>query len=499
MKPRSALVVVVISLLQWARAAAAADLLFTPLPPCRVIDTRLSTTPPAGRLTPGTNYSFTLRNPLSSAGYSSQGGNPAGCGMPYFTTRAGSSSNEAKAVAVNIVAVSPTGPGNLRAWPTNQTMPQASVLNYAAVPGLNLANGVIVQTCDEVSALTPCTSGDVTFRADVSGAYLVVDITGYFHLPPQTTLGQTVAQNPLKIAMLQWYPAADFAIGFNAGGDINGPHALAFDGAHIWVANRLADSVTELNASDGSKVGTFSGGGDIYGPRALAFDGAHIWVANYTGNTVTQLNASDGSRVATFSAGATLDHPAALAFDGDHMWVANYGGNTVTRLAMDGFPASTVQYLSGPTALAFDGLYMWVANYLGNSVQRYDKYGALTSVGAAGGDINMPSALAFDGSHIWVANYGGNSVTELDASNGSKLGTFTAGGDISGPMALVFDGAHIWVANATGNSVTELDASNGSKVGTYRAGSDITGPMALAFDGSHVWVASTGNNRLQKF
>jgi len=50
----------------------------------------------------------------------------------------------------------------------------------------------------------------------------------------------------------------------------------------------------------------------------------------------------------------------------------------------------------------------------------------------------------------------GSEKSELNASDGSKVGTFTAGGDIGGPYGLVFDGAHIWVANLLGNSVDKL-------------------------------------------
>jgi len=34
--------------------------------------------------------------------------------------------------------------------------------------------------CDEQSA-TPCASGDISFKADVAGGFLVADVTGYFH------------------------------------------------------------------------------------------------------------------------------------------------------------------------------------------------------------------------------------------------------------------------------------------------------------------------------
>ena len=93
--------------------------------------------------------------------------------------------------------------------------------------------------------------------------------------------------------MLQWYNAANIPNRFTAGGDIIWPLGLTFDGAHIWVANNgntsSTGSVTELNASDGSEVGTFTAGGDVTTPWALAFDGAHIWVANQQGNSVDKL------------------------------------------------------------------------------------------------------------------------------------------------------------------------------------------------------------------
>jgi DNA-binding beta-propeller fold protein YncE len=74
------------------------------------------------------------------------------------------------------------------------------------------------------------------------------------------------------------------------------PLDLAFDGAHLWIVNLHGNSVTELNAGDGSLVQTLSGGS--YGfdsPGGIAFDGTHLWVANQDGNSVTELNASDGS------------------------------------------------------------------------------------------------------------------------------------------------------------------------------------------------------------
>jgi hypothetical protein len=74
----------------------------------------------------------------------------------------------------NFVAVNPAGAGDLRAWPSDHTIPLASILNYAAVPGLNLANGIAVPVRQDLEG------NDISVRADVSGADLVVDVVGYF-------------------------------------------------------------------------------------------------------------------------------------------------------------------------------------------------------------------------------------------------------------------------------------------------------------------------------
>ena len=128
-----------------------------------------------------------------------------------------------------------------------------------------------------------------------------------------------------------------------------GPGAMAFDGTHIWVVNGFSldgvgNSVTELNASDGSFVQTVSG--PFENPIDIAFDGTHLWVTNYLFNSVTELNASDGSIVQTLIGGSYgFNGPLGIFSDGTHVWVANSGGNSVTELnASDG---SWVQTLSG--------------------------------------------------------------------------------------------------------------------------------------------------------
>jgi len=162
-------------------AAVSTDLVFTAVTPCRVIDTRQPGA--GGKFAANETRSYVLGG--ATTDYSPQGGSAAGCGIPGLggvTLQ----ENLAKALAINIIAVAPDGAGDMRAWPANQSAPLASVINYSNLAGLNIANGVIVPMCDEQSA-TPCAGGDISFKADVAGAFLVADVTGYFHAPVADT------------------------------------------------------------------------------------------------------------------------------------------------------------------------------------------------------------------------------------------------------------------------------------------------------------------------
>ena len=93
------------------------------------------------------------------------------------------------------------------------------------------------------------------------------------------------------------------------------------------------NTVTELNASDGSVVGTYPAGTKPFGPSfdAITFDGSHIWMTNDSNNAVTELNASHGSLVGTYVM-PTGSWPAVIAFDGSHIWVASANNKAVTEL-----------------------------------------------------------------------------------------------------------------------------------------------------------------------
>jgi hypothetical protein len=155
---------------------AADDLVYTPVVPCRIVDSRN-----VGGVF-GTGETRNYHAYLTSGTFAPQGGAASNCAIP---------ANPA-AVALNLTVVSAGANNFLTAWPFNTTRPLASTLNYAA--GQVVANGALIPLCQ------PSCAAD--FSVFASGVDLIVDIVGYFAMPIATALQCTqVATTPTTIAV----------------------------------------------------------------------------------------------------------------------------------------------------------------------------------------------------------------------------------------------------------------------------------------------------------
>jgi hypothetical protein len=142
----------------------ASDLLYVPITPCRIIDTRLA----GGKVNASEVRDYRV---AGTAGFDAQGGKSGGCGIPI-----GASTPLAAAVMLNFVAVQPEGSGDLRSWPFGQSVPLAAVLTYDNLgPFFSISNGIVVPITGVNSV-----AADLSVRADFNRTHLVVDVTGYF-------------------------------------------------------------------------------------------------------------------------------------------------------------------------------------------------------------------------------------------------------------------------------------------------------------------------------
>ena len=160
-----------------ALGALSNDLVYTPIQPCRIIDTRSTA---AGSIANNSTRSFVA---INASSFTSQGGSATNCGTLGLN---------ATAVAINLTAVTPAAAGYATAYPFGTAQPVASSVNYTA--GAIVNNALIVQIPN------PLSSFDFTVYSFAQSHY-VADIVGYFAPPVATALQcQETANTDLSIA-----------------------------------------------------------------------------------------------------------------------------------------------------------------------------------------------------------------------------------------------------------------------------------------------------------
>src|SRR5262245_39142421 len=266
------LVIVSVSVLGWITTAntatlgnSAVDLVYSPVTPCRIIDTRVM----GGAILPALLRDFVV---AGTQDFEAQGGTVGGCGIPDTAT----------AAMLNFIAVNATGPGDLRVWPFGQPVPLASVINYAAVPGLNIANGAVVSLCDPATTACPF---DMRVQADANATHLVVDVMGFFQ--------STAPRGVVVIGA----PNTNTFLGFNAGNFTTTGSSNTGIGSEALFRNTTGNGNT-ATGSETLKFNTSGLGNTATGSTALAI--------NTTGsrNTATGVNSlfrntSGGDNTAT--------------------------------------------------------------------------------------------------------------------------------------------------------------------------------------------------------
>lgn len=151
------------------------DYVFTPVSPCRIVDTRTA----GGAMTAGSTREFYVYGP--GVAMTPQGGNAAGCTSPV---------GEPLGVMINVTAV-PIGSGNLRAYPADESTPTASLVNYKT--GTNIANAAAVKT---YAAPGP-KELEIYSSAD---SHVIIDVMGYYSAPEPTTLDRQVLETAFTVA-----------------------------------------------------------------------------------------------------------------------------------------------------------------------------------------------------------------------------------------------------------------------------------------------------------
>lgn len=412
---------------------------FSPITPCRLMDTRPGSTVGPRNAPLGANETYAAQ----VTGVNGQ------CTIPA----------DATAVVMNVTSVDPTAVGYLTLFPAGAVRPTASNLNVR--PGQAPTPNLVTVSLSAAGALAVYNAaGTVDVIADIAGYYTAESgPAGAIPGPP----GDPDRLSDQQIALLQW-GRKDFATGTE-------PTGVAYDGTYVWVTNATADTVSRIDRVTGARDDFATGSH----PEGIAFDGTSIWVTNLYADTVSKIDRITGAR-SDFPVG---DTPADIAFDGSNIWVTNRAADTVSRLSVAS--GSRTDYATGdiPGGIVFDGVSIWVANAGSDTVSKIKpSTGARTDYPAG----LQPGDLAFDGQFLWVTNPAVDTVTRLDRNSG----TITAYPTGDEPRGVLFDGTSIWVTNHWSNTVSQFDLATGARTDHATA----AGPQGLAFDGANVWVAN---------
>ena len=144
------------------------DMVYTPITPCRIADTRLA----GGAIAASSSRGFGV---WGFSSYTFQGGSATNCGLQ---------TESPKAAVLNVTVVSPSIAGYATVYPANAVShPNIASVNYAA-------GAIVNNSC--VTPLGTLSASDVQIFS-LAQAHYVVDIVGYYDAPHATPLDtQTV-------------------------------------------------------------------------------------------------------------------------------------------------------------------------------------------------------------------------------------------------------------------------------------------------------------------
>lgn len=206
------------------------DLVFTPVTPCRIMDTRFQTVP--ARIGPDAGVQRTV----VGSNYSAQGGVASSCGIPS-TGPAG--------IAINVATTNQSGTGSLRIIPTGAGNPPTAIMNYSPIQ--NISNAAVV-------AAAPGAGNNIFIYSASAAVDVIIDIMGYFTSPAATPVDNTIVNT--ATAVLSGVTFDVFSPACPAGYRLvsGGMNSTAYQGIANFTSSRPAQG-----ASNGIVTGTNTG------------------------------------------------------------------------------------------------------------------------------------------------------------------------------------------------------------------------------------------------
>ena len=275
--------------------------------------------------------------------------------------------------------------------------------------------------------------------------------------------------------------------------------AVTLDGAKVYVANSLANSVSVIDTATNAVTAITVGAN----PRSLAVtpDGLKVYVLNGGPNTVSVITVATGVVASPIPLGATQGSNAiAISPNGTKAYVTNYSGNSVSVITLPGNKVSGTTITNGilgPQGLTFspDGSFAYVTNRGASGAgaglaQITVASNLVTSSIPLTGSPNSV-LLTQDGKKAYVGNaVGGVTVVNLVAKTVES--NIVAGGDVSG-MALSLDGTKVYATSAVNGTVSVIEVVSNRLLAVVPEVQGASG-VAFSLDGAKAYVTNASSS-----
>ena len=199
---------------------------------------------------------------------------------------------------------------------------------------------------------------------------------------------------------------------------LKAPTGLAWDGTHLWAADLMTATISEVDPASGKLLRSIDAPG--YSPMGLAWDGKLLWVLDSADKIAYGVDTATG--VTERSLALDLDGPEGLAWDGKALWVADAKAGVLSRLddqdgtTFSSFPSPIAGRKSQEIGLAFSGKFLWVSDRTSDMIYRVDPAsGTVLDFFPSPGPY--AAGLAWDGSHLWCADYETRKLYKLEATS----------------------------------------------------------------------------------
>lgn len=271
------------------------------------------------------------------------------------------------------------------------------------------------------------------------------------------------------------------------------------DGQRVYTADSTANTVTVLDAADGTVIDTVPLTGST-GSITLSPDGATLYAAVSVGAATAVVTPID---TAALTAGTPVSVPEGpttvqVSPDGSLLYVVN--GNSDSITVLDTSDLSTVATIPMPTlqpryvSFTPDGTRAYVSHWLGATPSPITVIDVATStvIGAVTTAVTASRlsglAMSADGTRLYAVRIQHDSVDVIDTATNTIIDAIAVG-DAPGGIDIHPDGRRAYVTSSTGDGVSIIDLATGAVSQTVPVG-DNPQDVAISPDGAFAYVTN---------